>query len=182
MNSKKKVGDPFTSKTLVLFLRNSALVLGGYVFIFELKTALKKFLSRGTNNIPLDKLVSRYAYSAEGQVLDILDYQETNLFSGEQIEFDNYELKFNEFIFPIFNSTNISTKDILRYSVLLKEQLNTTKPESDQLNVDEEIEFFSIELNEIVIQENSAIINLHKKFRSFVNRLDEPVYLEGGIR
>ena len=178
---KKEGWRPFTSKTLVLFLRNSALVLGGYVFIFELKTALKKFLNRGTNNIPLDKLVSRYAYSAEGQALDILDYQETNLFSGEQIEFDNYEIKFNEFIFPIFNSTNISTKDILRYSVLLKEQLNTTKPESNQLNIDEEIEFFSIELNEMVIQENSAIINLHKKFRSFVNRLDEPVYLEGGI-
>ena len=84
----------------MLFLRNSALVLGGYVFIFELKSALKKFLNRGTNNIPLDKLVSRYAYSAEGQALDILDYQETNLFSGEQIEFDNYEIKFNEFIFP----------------------------------------------------------------------------------
>ena len=178
---KKDPWRPFTSKTLVLFLRNSALVLGGYVFIFELKSALREFLNRGANNIPINKLVSRYAYSAEGQILDILDYQETNLFSGEQIELDNYEIKFNKFIFPIFNSTNISTKDILRYSALLKGQLKATNRESGQLNIDEEIEFFSNELNEKIIEENSAIIDLHKKFRNFINRLDEPVHLEGGI-
>ena len=178
---KKNNWRPFTSKTLVWFLRDSALELGGYVFIFEIKAVLKKFLNRASNNIPLNKLISQYVASSDGSDVDILDYQEAQMFSGEQIEFDNYEIQFDKFILPILNSNIISSQDLIRYSSILQEQLNSIKVDKIELNINQNIEFFSPDIHEKIQKENANVKNLHKKFTNFINKLDDPIYLEEGV-
>ena len=181
---KKENWRPFSSMNLVLVLKNSALQLGGYIFIFELNRALKIFLANASKKIPIDLLISRFGFK-DGKEYDIFDFQQTYEFSGAQAEYDKYEIKFLEFIEKVYDTNNYSVDNFTILGKILeqqyleyKENVNIISPDDNVHSSSNEYEFFNNKLESRVIDAGQKSYEIFKKFRNFIEKLEDPIHTE----
>jgi len=181
---KKDNWRPFSSMNLVLALKNSALQLGGYVYIFELKRALKTFLAKASSQIPPDLLVSRFVYK-EGREYDVLDFTQSYEFSGAQAEYDKYENKFLVFIEQLSDSKKFNIKDFISLgSILEKEYFEYREKIKNNLVQDrfefdsEDFEFFDEILENKIINIGKKPYKIFRELHSFIKKLEEPIHTE----